>query len=340
MSEIQGISGERETYIGQRGEAMETKKQILSLFSGRIREAMERAAPDFGKILEIRMRVDQPIIFRTSTTELFLKGNGSLDGNYEEAICPRLQEIKGVLENACGYSGYAFEEEIRNGYLTIAGGHRIGVVGQAVVEQGEVKTLKYVSALNIRVSHVLTGWAEPWRDHFYENRSPCHLLIISPPGCGKTTLLREVIRIYSEGNHRYSPVTVGVADERSEICGAYRGNPIHPLGMRTDVLDGCPKTIGMEILLRSMAPDVLAVDEIGREDVTAIEHALRCGCKIVATMHGDDLRDFLEKPGLQILAEEKIFQRYLFLKNDMQPGKIRCIYDRDLRMIFGEEQCT
>lgn len=319
---------------------MNIKNQILPLFSGRLREAFELAQPDFESIQEIRIRINRPVILRQSGKELFLTERGKLGRDWKEGMTADAKDIKAVLESACGYSGYAYEEEISRGYLTIQGGHRIGLAGRAVIKERDVQTLKYISALNIRIAHPVTGCAEPWKDYFYEANKPCHVLIISPPGCGKTTLLRDVIRLYSNGSSRHLPVTVGVVDERSEIGGIYRGMAVHDLGMRTDVLDGCPKALGMEMLLRSMAPNVLAVDEIGVLDVPSIENALRCGCKILATLHGESLKDFLEKPGFQSLVKEHVFERYLFLKQGQTPGRVACIYDRNFKILWEDRECT
>lgn len=319
---------------------MKTENQILPLFGGRLRTALVRAEPDFEGLQEIRIRAERPVILQYPGRELYLTEAGKTSENCLEGLIADAKDIKTVLESACGYSGYAYEEEISRGYLTIQGGHRIGLAGRAVMKEETVQTLKYISALNIRIAHPVTGCAENWKPWFYERNKPCHVLIVSPPGCGKTTLLRDAIRIYSNGSPAHPAATVGVVDERSEIAGAYRGIATHDLGMRTDVLDGCPKSFGMEMLLRSMAPKVLAVDEIGTMDVPSIENALRCGCKVLATLHGEKLEDFLDKPGFQSLVRERVFERYIFLKQGQTPGKVDCIYDKNFKILWEEKGCT
>lgn len=310
---------------------MEIRQQILQMFSGRLRKALEETEVNYEKLREIRLRVGQPMIL--------LEEGERFVGESGRVICPELKEIRQIVDNACGYSGYAFEEEIKRGYITVLGGHRIGLVGKAVMNGNAIQTLKYMTALNVRIAHPVQGCAEKWKDYFYKNETPCHVLIISPPGCGKTTLLRDAVRMYSEGSAKYPAVTVGVVDERSEIAGTYHGKASYDLGIRTDVLDGCPKSLGMEMLLRSMAPQVLAVDEIGTFDVNALENALRCGCKILATLHGEDMNDFLEKPGFETLTKGKVFERYIFLEREAKPGAVGKIYDKNLQKLWEGKTC-
>ena len=303
------------------------KDQILSLFHGKLRSAIGAAIDDFDNLQEIRIRVGQPVIFIQNGEEVLI---------YEHIT---LKDIKSIIEAACGYSGYAYEEEISRGYLTIEGGHRIGLTGRAVFNGQKIQTIKHISGLAIRVAHPVVGCADRWKSYLYQEKRPCHALIISPPGCGKTTLLRDVIRLFSNGDEERNGLTVGVVDERSEIAGTYRGMATHDLGMRTDVLDGCPKVYGMEMLVRSMAPKVLAVDEIGTGDVAAIENALRCGCHMLSTMHGETMADFLEKPGFASLADTKVFERYIFLKPGEKPGQVAAIYGQNFEILW-EDACT
>lgn len=155
-----------------------------------------------------------------------------------------------------------------------------------------------------------------------------HTLIIAPPRCGKTTLLRDMIRQISNGTDRIQGKTVGVVDERSELAGCYQGIPQNDLGMRTDVLDACPKAKGMQMLLRSMSPDVVAVDELGKkEDFKAVESVVHCGCKLFATAHGNSLEDILRQPFFQKLRELEVFERYIVLGKKGHAGSIEAIYD-------------
>ena len=303
------------------------REQILSLFGKSLRLTIEESKVNFDALQEIRVRVGKPMIFLTSEYEQLINMNVTM------------RDVEEIVNTACGYSGYAFEEEIRQGYLTIAGGHRIGIAGRTVMTADGIRTIKNISALNIRIAHSVSGCSEPWKAYFYKKKRPCNTLIISPPGAGKTTLLRDMIRSISDGCAEYEGVSVGVVDERMEIAGSYRGLPSHNLGSRTDLLDGCPKSLGMEMLIRSMAPAVVAVDEIGTGDVSSIENALRCGCKVIATMHGECMEDFLKKPGFGALVSEKVFERYLFLKKRKIPGTVQAVYDENFKVLWKENLC-
>lgn len=305
-----------------------TEQDITKLFPAQIRKALGQALFDRNKIYEIRLRVNAPLIVIYQGKEYFLTLEGELTREEAKAYHVQTEDLKEMLEYISGYSLYAFEEEIRQGFLTIVRGHRVGIAGKTILDGNKIKSLKYISYINLRLSHQIKGCASPILPYIIKNRQICHTLIISPPRCGKTTLLRDLIRQVSNGN-RYMPgVSVGVVDERSEIAGSYQGIPQNDLGIRTDVLDCCPKAEGMMMLIRSMSPEVVAVDELGDyEDIHAIESVIHCGCKLFATVHGSSIEDIKRKPLLQRLMQEKVFERYIVLYKKDCAGQIKAIYD-------------
>lgn len=277
------------------------KKQIIRVLSESVQKIIEQERMDFSELQEIRLRIGQPVTVLYQNEELILPTM------YSEKKRLGKQEMKETIEHISNYSLYAYEHELKQGFITIEGGHRVGMAGQVIMEGGKIKNMKYISSINIRVSHEVLDCANKIFPYITYNKQMYHTLIISPPRCGKTTLLRDVIRQISDGNRWIKGCTVGVVDERSELGGCYLGVIQNNLGMRTDILDRCPKADGMIMLIRSMAPQVVAVDEIGaKEDVHAIEYAMHCGCKMLATAHGDSMEEICKKPISEIDQGKKI----------------------------------
>ncbi len=335
---------------------MEKQDRLLRIFAERIRKVLEAAELDFESLQEIRLRAGRPLLILYGNREYLLLENGRLEepgrgrlrenGTGSPVCAVRPEELKETLEYIGNHSLYAFEEEIRQGFITIQGGHRIGLAGKTVVDGGEVRTMKYISFLNVRLAHQVRGCADPVMPYLYEDGRVLQTLIVSPPRCGKTTLLRDMIRQISdgpkagagkrqaeaEGSGPSRPpravlpprgVTVGIVDERSELAACYQGIPQNDVGFRTDVLDCCPKAKGMMMLIRTMAPDVIAVDEIGsREDLEAMEYVMNCGCRLLATVHGNSLADVEQKPVLREMVENQMFERYVILSGRQGAGTI------------------
>lgn len=247
---------------------MEEMEQVIQIFPQKLRGYLQDAGTADFQAQELRLRAGQPFLMLADGKEWFLSADKSrwetVKRSGDEArqldwIAYQVtgQDIRDTLEYMSRYSLYAFDEEVRQGYLTIPGGHRIGLAGQAVLEGQRIKTLRQISFLNVRIARQIPGCADEVLPWIYPEGQICSALIISPPRCGKTTLLRDLIRQVSDGwqfNGLSVPgVTVGVVDERSELGACCQGIPQNDLGIRTDVLDGCPKAEGMMMMIRSMA---------------------------------------------------------------------------------------
>ena len=300
----------------------------------------------------------EEIRIRTNTDTLLISGGREYslrDG--DEITAEVLEEI---LNRLLDYSYYAYEEELSRGYITIEGGHRVGICGRVTLENGQVHLIKDVSSLNIRRSREITGASEkilgavlsPAKDPAEsvpnagisagcgDEKSPapsdlfgvcsssadygrmvvCNTLIISPPKCGKTTMLRDLARNLSNAGFR-----IGICDERSEIAGCYDGKTSYDLGPRTDVLDGCPKADGILMLIRAMSPDVVMTDEIGKpEDAAAIRSALSAGVKIITTIHGSSFED-AAKSAVGSLITDHVFETLIFLSAQPVTGTVEKI---------------
>lgn len=307
---------------------MRKKDEILRMFPVKLREILGQVPGDYEDVQEIRLRAGEPLLLVKDNEEYYVSPTGALKEKVEQAAGITAAQVRETVEYMGSYSLYAFEEELRRGFLTLQGGHRVGLAGQAVLEEGRIKTLKYISFLNVRISHERKGCAAKVLPYLCEEGQVQSTLLVSPPRCGKTTILRDLIRMLSNGEGIRQGMTVGVVDERSELGACYQGVPQNDLGIRTDVLDCCPKASGMMMLIRSMSPEAVAVDEIGsREDLEAIEYARSCGCRLLATVHGTSIEDLKEKPVLRRLVEEKTFDRYVILSSRDHAGTLEAVYD-------------
>ncbi|KUK11019.1 MAG: Stage III sporulation protein AA [Clostridia bacterium 41_269] len=308
-------------------------KRILEICSPMLRTILERLPTSVSSNLqELRLRQERPLCLRCIQDEFFVTHDGRVTRNPREAYFITKSDIEKIFLNLTRSSVYTLDEELRSGFITISGGHRVGFTGEAVLQNGKVKSLKNISSLNIRISREIKGCADlvlPLIIDIHLN-TVYHTLIISPPGCGKTTLLRDIVRQISNGiqSMGFRGVNVGLVDERSEIAACYNGQPQNDVGLRTDVLDRCPKAEGMYMLVRSMAPHVIATDELGRaEDIAAVEEVLNAGIKLITTVHGIDLDDIKKRPVIDRLLRKTLFNRIIILSSTKSVGTVEDVLD-------------
>ena len=268
------------------------------------------------EVSEIRLLAGRPAMVYIGAEGFFVTPAGDITTSEDGGTVITKTGVGEVFRLACDNSVYSCEDEIKNGYVTIEGGHRIGICGSAVIKNGEITYIKNISALNIRIARQAIGSAKEIfpvvLDKYVRNT-----LIVSPPGCGKTTILRDLARMLG---YKYK---VGIADERSEIAAVYRGTPQNDVGLRSVVMDACPKEFAINMILRTMGVDIIITDEIGSSgDASAIGNAFNAGVKIIASAHGYSKKDVLSRPGIKELVGTGGFERVVVLSRRNGAGTI------------------
>lgn len=296
---------------------MENTKEVLEILPPHIRSQI-KDLQGLEKLQELRLKVNKPMMLQIGNEEVITKYNVSV------------QDIKLILQHISKYSIYAYEEEIKQGYLTIKGGHRVGLCGSCVVEDNKIKTIKSLGSINIRIGKEVEGCSNNLIPFILKDNNALNTIIISPPRCGKTTLLRDIARNLSDGLRtlKLPGKKVCIIDERSEISGCYNAVPQMNVGLRTDVLDNCPKAEGIMMAIRSMSPEIIICDEIGtQKDMESILMALNSGVSLITSIHGYGIEDLYSRAVFKEIIDNHVFKRAVILSARKGAGTIEYIYD-------------
>lgn len=283
-------------------------EEVLDYLAENIKNEIKKYISNVQDIEEIRLRTNKPIILKNSS------GNNLLIHIVSK------EELLETFQKVCEQSIYSYQKQICEGFITIKGGHRVGVTGSCVIENGKIININYISSLNFRIAREKKDVSNNILNYILNENDVNNTLIISKPGCGKTTILRDLVRKIS------TKKTCGIVDERGEIAAMYKGEPQNDIGILSDVMDNCTKSDGMKMLIRSMSPEVIVCDEIGsKQDIEAINYAMCSGVKGIFTAHGNSLEEIKLNEQIKELLEKYIVQIIIIL-DDKKRGEIKNIY--------------
>lgn len=301
----------------------------LQFFPSELRQVLMKIPVEFQrKLIEIRIRVNRPVELNFGLSSNLLAKDGTLTSDQQRALITGAEDLQKMINAFTNSSLYAIEEELIQGYLSLPGGHRVGVTGQTIYNGESLRIIRNISSINFRIARPVKGIARPILPFLWKGGCFLKTLIIGAPATGKTTLLREIIREVSAGIPELAipGIHVGLVDERSEIAGSYRGIPQLDVGPKTDVLDGCSKRDGVYLLLRAMNPQLIATDEVGREgDLRVIEDIINAGVGLIATAHAANLGEAMLRPGLKKVLEAGAVERIVTVSNRSGIGTIESI---------------
>jgi stage III sporulation protein AA len=285
---------------------------------------------NYSQLNEIRLRVEKPIIVYLGGQAYFLSENG-ITNNIGSAILCKKEDIDNIIFRASECSIYAVNEQIKKGYLTISGGIRIGLSGTAVCENSEVKTIKNFNSLVIRIPHKVKNCSLTAFKYILQDNCLHNTLVISPPGAGKTTFLRDFISQLSQRNICFN---VLVLDERGELAAINEAGENILDSNFTDVLSFISKSDGFLFGIRALNPNLIICDEIGAdEDINAIEYACSCGVSVISSIHAGSIAELKQKSNFSTLLSKKLFDRFILLSSREGPGTYEGIFDANFTKI-------
>lgn len=283
---------------------------------------------DGEKINEIHIRCNMPLVIMVNGKRLYLSEKGAVNNKNLSIIITR-ENIEEIVLKSARYSLYASNEQLKQGFISVSGGIRVGVCGEIVYEKDNIKTIKNITSLNIRVANEIYGFSDFILRYIFDKKV-LSTLILSPPACGKTTLLRDIARKLSLFDNLYNVVIV---DERCEIASVLNGRPLLDVG-NSDVLSGCFKSDGITMATRVLSPDVIICDEIKEQkEFEAVTYASTCGVSIIASMHAGSLEEFLAKK-YSVNHGSFLFKRYVVLSNAKGVGTFENVYDENFNILY------
>ncbi len=287
-------------------------REVIRIMPDNLRGVLEKALAHLSSVEEIRLRTNRPLIIKNTDGNFAVLKEGGISPAIGGAYLVSENDIKRTFSALCENSLYAHTEEIKRGYITLRGGHRAGFSGKAVVSKGEIEGMRDINSINIRIASERLGMAGEYMDRILQNGRVINTLVVSPPGCGKTTLLRDITRQLSD-----SGIKVSVVDERGEIAAMHKGVPQNDVGVQTDVIEDAPKDKAIELMLRSMSPMTIICDELAsKEDIDALFKCFGAGVGVIASAHADSMEDVLGRKLLIPVLGKSGFNQVIVLKRN------------------------
>lgn len=298
--------------------------EILTNFNPFIRTALIQI-PDKIKnnIQEIRIRINSSIIIFTQNKSYFVGKNGEITPEDPKSLLISQNDILETMKILCNFSIYSYQNQIKEGFITLKGGHRVGISGTAVINNNEIINISDISSINFRISREVLGCSDRIFDKFGLDIGGT--LIIGPPSSGKTTILRDMARRLSTSFEADKLIKVSIIDERREIAASYQGVPQRDIGF-SDVLSGFPKAEGIIRAIRTLSPKIIICDEIGGvEDAEAIKKSLNSGVGIIASIHAKSTDEMANSFRIKNILSSGAIKRAVLL--DSTPGKIKGMFE-------------